>query len=78
MDNVPDAAIAPQAILGLYFFLIISGAPILVKVTAAAMVDPFAAPKTAEANIVASSRPPGDLPNNFCMASYKVLAIPLL
>ena len=62
-SSVPPLATTPVASPLSYLCLSISGTAIRAMVAAAAILEPEAAPKPAQAQLVATARPPGRAPN---------------
>src|SRR5215468_9013752 len=77
-SRVPPLATTPVASPLSYLALSISGTAILAMVAAAAMLDPEAAPKPAQAQLVATASPPGKAPNQAWAARNSAVPIPEL
>ena len=65
-SSVPPLATTPVASPLSYLCLSISGMATRAMVAAAAMLDPDAAPKPAQAQLVATASPPGRLESQAC------------
>ena len=63
-SSVPPLAHTPVASPLSYLFLSISGTASRAITAAAATLDPDAAPKPAQAQLVATASPPGSAPNH--------------
>ena len=74
--NVPEAAIQPALKRLSYPNDVISGKAIFVNTAALTTVEPLAAPKAADAIVVAIASPPGRRPNQLYAALYKSVVKP--
>src|SRR5262245_57133676 len=77
-SRVPPLAQTPVARPLLYLCLSISGIATRAITAAAATLEPEAAPKPAQAQLVATARPPGSEPNQATAARNKAVPIPEL
>src|SRR5262245_38025242 len=77
-SSVPPLAQTPVARPLSYLFLSISGTASRAITAAAATLDPDAAPKPAQAQLVATASPPGSAPNQACAARNSAVPMPEL
>src|SRR5262245_50624817 len=77
-SRVPPLAQTPVASPLSYFCLSISGTARRAITAAAATLEPEAAPKPAQAQLVATASPPGSAPNPACAARNSAVPIPEL
>src|SRR5262249_61538349 len=77
-SRVPPLAQTPVASPLSYFCLSISGTARRAITAAAATLEPEAAPKPAQAQLVATASPPGSAPNQACAARNSAVPIPEL
>src|SRR4029079_10443111 len=75
-SSVPPEAHTPVARPLSYLFLSISGTASRAMTAAAATLEPDAAPKPAHAQLVATARPPGSVPNQAKAARNSAVPIP--
>ena len=73
---LPLAAMQPVERRGWYLYRVISGRASLVKVAAAARLEPEQAPKSPLAAVVAMANPPGLRPSHLTHASYSSRPMP--
>src|SRR5262245_44294804 len=77
-SSVPPLAQTPVASPLSYLALSISGTASRAITAAAATLDPEAAPKPAQAQLVATASPPGSAPNQACAARNNAVPMPEL